>query len=427
MSYATRLSVNAKLTVFTLITLTTVFAIWATWLKTTDIFPLAETNVFSEYANNIKNGLVPYEDFVVEFPQASIIIYLLPGLVSNSLEGYFYAFAVITILLATGIIYFTLTCVQEQKSKILITLSFIALIIIYTDYFVKFDSFAIIFVLLALISFSKKKYGLAYGLATFAAMVKIYPALVVGMFALINLFNMDATERIKPLIKGLVGSAIVFIALILPYLLCGATLSDLFVWISFHGDRGYHIESTVGIIVEFFGDIGIGSYTIVERYNTYDVVSPVTDALVQYSMVITLICLAIVAVTIIYHLSKKGLGSTDNEILRNITIYSFLFILMFMMSNKVFSTVYILWLLPMYFWLGSTKSPKHLKAMCILTLVIFIISTIRPNDLPLLFHSLFVVRDVLFILLIANLITELLGNEKMQFIYNCGNIKLSEK
>lgn len=417
-----RLSVDTKLSLVTLLSLTTVFVIWSLWLRTADIFPFPETNVFSGYAENIKNGLVPYKDFVVEFPQGCIIIYLLPGLFSDSLESYFYVFAGLTILLATAIIYFTLGCINENKAKIFVTASFILLIIIYTDFFIKFDSFAVIFALLALIAFSKKKYALAYGLATFAAMVKIYPALIVGMFFLINLFDKNAERKIKPILTGMVSSAFVFAVLVLPYMVCGADLQDIFVWISFHGDRGYHLESTIGIIVEFLGDIGIGSYTIVEKYNTYDVSSPITDALVDYSMMITLGCLAIVIGVIAIHLLRKGLGTTDAEIFRNLVIYSFTLILMFMLSNKVFSTVYILWLIPMYFWLGTTKSIQRTKAMCIITVAIFAISTIRPNDLPLLFHSLFILRDALFVILEINLLSELLGSEKLGSIYKCGNL-----
>lgn len=57
------------------------------------------------------------------------------------------------------------------------------------------------------------------------------------------------------------------------------TIPEMFNWMTIHNGRGFQAESTVAIFVEFFGQLGLWDYTLVESYSTLDVQSFITDAL----------------------------------------------------------------------------------------------------------------------------------------------------
>ena len=111
--------------------------------------------------------------------------------------------------------------------------------------------------------------------------------------------------------------------------------------------RGFHVESTIGVLIQFFGNLGAWEYTIVSAASTFDVRNFITEALAPAWTYFVIAVMALTVALVIRHAystHKEGLT------LENLSLYMGVLVLTFILSNKVFSTQYMMWLLPLFFY-----------------------------------------------------------------------------
>ena len=114
-------------------------------------------------------------------------------------------------------------------------------------------------------------------------------------------------------------------------------------WFTEHNARGFQLESSIGIVVEFFGDLGLCAYSLVANMSTYDVDNSFLNLIVPYWTFVFGALIAVVYLVIGMRIRKDRAVSPDR-----LCIYATLIVLAFLLFYKVFSTQYILWLLPFF-------------------------------------------------------------------------------
>ena len=364
-------------------------------LFSSDYYPEVDVYVFYDYAINIHEGLIPYKDFVVEFPPLSLIMFYAPSIISTDFNIYFAVYSLLNIIAAILTFYIGLKILPDNsKVKLAYTVTFILIMVIYGQYMIaKHDMPVVALTAFGIYFFSRKKYVAGYGLVMMGALMKIYPAMLLPLFFFINLLNRKDDDRVKNAFSGVAISIAILAVSFLPFVIMGASLEQTLAWVSFHEDRGFQVESTIGIIVQFLSDIGIGEYTLIPNHYTEDVISPITDALSPGWLYVLCAAIIIVMGLGIANVIKRDFKD-DNDRTMVIFVSSLALILTFMLLNKVFSTQYLLWLLPLFIVIPAFNFKPKMTIMIILLLFIFILSNARFLD-PVMFHTLFVIRDIL--------------------------------
>lgn len=303
-------------------------------------------------ANKVLEGLIPYRDFDFAFPPVLLIFITIPALVTDSIFGYRAVLAIMAFFFVIGTYYISLRTVERWKGGDTWTLKLAVptalFILAYFPFLInKSEVFVIFFVAAGLYLYMSNRRALGYIVMIIAAFTKIYPALFIAVFLVSDLYTGSLRERLRSTGSGLAICLLTVAAVCVPLLLMHVSFSEIFQWIGMHNARGFQVESTVAVFVEFFGMLGAWSYTIVDASDTHDVVSAITDALAPSWYLAILALLILVMLCILYHAHQNR---QDFLSLKNLSLYTGTIVLMFVISNKVFSTQYMVWLLPLFFF-----------------------------------------------------------------------------
>ena len=306
---------------------------------------------FFNYSSRIVEGQLPYQDFAVEYPPLTLVFFTLPRLVAPSLGIYQYAFAV-EILLFDLLGLFLISALSRRLGLHLtgtLAIYTLALLAIGPILIYRYDLIPAIMVLLALYTFSQNKHKLSWAILAVGAMTKIYPAVIAPIFLIYQFCH----RRYRHIISG--AAAFVIVTAIIVIL--GLLLSPDGFWDSFRyqAQRGLHADSTyssflllghtLGLTQVRLGFVGLIPLSL-------DIVSPITDMLAKVSPLVILFSLA--AVYWFFYKSQSGravapktLSPITKPDATYIIHYSLLAILAFMVTNKVFSPQFIIWLYPL--------------------------------------------------------------------------------
>jgi uncharacterized membrane protein len=217
------------------------------------------------------------------------------------------------------------------KTLIFYTLAILSIGPIITS---RLDIIPAIATLGAVYYFIDGKHKTAFILLAAGTCIKIYPVILVPFFLIYLFLNRQRQNAIN----GIGCFAAACLIVIIPVLI----LSPDGLWHSliYHAERGLQIESTYASVIELIHAAGNLPITIVHNYGSSNLASPLADSMAKASFFIMA-----PALTAVYWLFYKHTGNrhSDNEM---IITYSLLAILVFILTNKVFSPQYLIWLLP---------------------------------------------------------------------------------
>jgi uncharacterized membrane protein len=299
-------------------------------------------------AVKILDGQIPYVDFPSEYPPLALLSYLLPGLLFRSLPAYYIAFAME--LLLFDLLAVALIAQISSRLKIPITQSLAVhtLLILAVGPIItaRYDIIPAVLVLSALSLFVNGKNKTAWAVLSLAFMTKLYPIIAVPFFALYHLRE----RQYNQMIKGVFIFIIVILILALPWLLLDAPGF----WNSFayHFERGLHSESTYGSILLVGKILGLVQVEGALNFGSWNLQSPLADELAGASFKIMAGLLTIVYFLYFYDLmrrarNKVGTISLQPEATAVLLQYTSAAIFIFLLSNKVFSPQYLIWLCPL--------------------------------------------------------------------------------
>jgi uncharacterized membrane protein len=316
-----------------------------------------DVSLFFDYASKIAGGSLPYQDFTVEYPPAALIFFVLPRLAASTLSAYQLAFAVEILIFDILCLFLLYKISQHLKIRPLTTLTIytvlllgIGPIIIY-----RYDLIPATMVLASLYFFSQQKYLPAWAILAAATMTKIYPAIIAPLF-LIYLITQHHYREIR---RGIGTFALTLVILILP----GLLIEPAGFWNSFNlqMQRGLHAETTYAALLLLGQTLGLNHVSIQVSGPTplsINAVSELANTLAKIAL--PLMVLALGLIYWIYYRRRRAALSAPTESqedLSNLIPFSFLAILVFMLTNNVFSPQYLIWLLP---FVCVIVRPRHI-------------------------------------------------------------------
>lgn len=369
---------------------------------------------FHNQAEMIKSGMVPYKDFVFEFPPFALLFFLIPSMFTSELDTYAQIFGIMVTLISIICLYYVLKISERMGvNKAVVTFIFVALMLLYyKELVVKFDTIPMALTIMSIYYFQRGNRYIAYGLAMVGALVKIYPIFLIVVFLILDLVDRRDSRRVR-LLRGLFSCILVGLISIAPLLVAGASFGDITSFLTFHTERGFQVESVAGVVIQALGLLGLTTFSLENIYGTYDVISPVSDAILPYWNILVAIVILLVLLAIARHAIREGsAGSSD----RNVVVYATVVFLAFILTNKVFSTQYMLWLFPLFALIASVPGRRQNWLMIAYLLIIELLAAIMMMDyLPGtgLFVEENLIRDAMMIALTVSLLLYIAGKGRI--------------
>jgi uncharacterized membrane protein len=330
-------------------------------------------------AERMATGLMAYRDFPVEYPPLGLVHIYLPRVLSGPApDSYQTLFSLLGILLAIGTAAAVFWLARRRwaaESPLNATLLFAGLALAGAPLVVwRFDILPAFLTALALVAYAARRpgwSGLALGFGTLA---KIYPAFLVPVFAAAHLFE----RRVRPAALICLGAGIAVIVVLAGTFLAAG--SGAFSFLAYQQDRGVEIESVKGAIALLSSVFGGPAAQVAFGFGAWQVKSAIIDTLALPE--------AVFEVVVIVALLAAGWISFARDVrtggvVRPGTLvrYSLATLLAVILTNKVLSPQYLVWLLPFAALLPGRQS-LLLLAIVALTTVLY----------PLTFQSLVTVQ-----------------------------------
>jgi hypothetical protein len=364
---------------------------------------------FYNYAEAMKSGSVPYEDFTFGFLPLAMIFITIPSMFTSDPGTYSLIFGTEAILFITLTLYCAIKLAERlgvnKLSVSLILMLFVMLC--FNNILTRLDIFVTAFIMLALYLFLSdgRRHTLGYAVMTVAALIMIYPAIFLLMMAIIDI-------RKKPhgpstLLKGASACGIIAIVSIMPLIIMSVPIGDILSHVWFHGDSGTQIGTAVAALAGDIAPLGATAEHISVGY-TSDTIGRICGILLPYW---TYVCLAVfISVLAIMWYRIKPISEVMDPA-RIVIVFSAILLLAFVLLDKVHSTQYVVWpymFLPFLMILGKNRMNR---VMAILTASLIVLSVVIPafSHYDNLFPVINLLRDVVFVCVFVNLLLFILG------------------
>jgi hypothetical protein len=299
--------------------------------------PFSGTALYYDYAGKTLSGLLPYRDFVLEYPPLALGIFTLPRLLGESFRWYYVFFqteVIIADLVILGALWFAARRSAMSPTRVLIAYT-IGVLAVGPITLHQFDIFSAAFTILAVIALAREKsvlaaFWLALGVAT-----KIYPILLAPLFVLVE-WKRGRINQIGFAIGAFIATGTLTV---LPWLLRAP--KSLLVMINYHKDRGIHLDSTWASVAFILRAMKLTWVNVQLQFQSWQIGGPATDALIPIS---SLVLLGVLALSYwwIYR-SMESKVTIDLVFLARASVFV---LLGAMAASKVFSPQYLFWPVP---------------------------------------------------------------------------------
>ncbi|HUR16583.1 MAG TPA: glycosyltransferase family 87 protein [Candidatus Limnocylindrales bacterium] len=301
---------------------------------------------FPEYAERIVTGGIPYRDYPFEYPPLALFPLAMPRLLAGA-NDYIPAFAVLSFVFAVATTIAVGLVARRgwsgagngttaETGLVFGGLALAALPLILF----RFDIFAAMFAALALLAVAFRRPGWVGAALGFGALVKIFPAFLLPVVFLYYVFNRERTAAVH-LVAGFVVSTAAVLAEVAIYAGPRQTLA----WLTYQDRRGVEIESIHGSLAMLGDVLGGPASTITFGFGSYEVTSALLDPLG--------VPLLLLGVTLVVGVIAGALASFRHDVRRlgrvqvsTLVTYLTATVLLIIVTNKVLSPQYMVWLFP---------------------------------------------------------------------------------
>jgi uncharacterized membrane protein len=216
----------------------------------------------------------------------------------------------------------------------------------------RYDLLPAVLVLAALHAFIAGRNKLAWAILALGVAAKGYPAIIAPLLALCCLRH----RGYRRLMEGVVAFAAVLLIVVLPCVLLSA--QGFWQFLSFHAQRGLHSESSYASVLLIGQILGLTQLEAGFSFGSWNLSSPLADTLARVSPYIAVGLL--LAVYSLYTKSlwraarpKEGMVSLSPEESRLVVNHSLLAVLAFLLTSKLFSPQFLVWLCPLLPLIGG--------------------------------------------------------------------------
>lgn len=323
------------------------------------------------------HGQMPYRDFPLEYPPFALFPFALPRVILLChrllFSTYLWAFLIESVVFSTilAVVLWKLARRHHFPLSPSTALAVYAALAISVSLMLpwRYDLFPALLTALALAAVLGKRpaiAGLCLGLAIAA---KLYPAVLLPVFALYYL----ADQRPKELLPLLVACGGAIVLCVLPFV----TLPpDVFLsFLKYHELRGLEIESLPAGIILLSHALGRTPAGVVYNYGALHLVAPGAAQTIRLlpALFLALYSLLLLRCRNEFQNARRAGGIPPELLVRFLMVA----LLTFIVTNKVFSPQYVLWLLPF--------APLLRPRQAAVVLLVFVLTTI---DYPLTFPHL---------------------------------------
>ena len=307
----------------------------------------SELELYYDYSLKIVQGKLPYRDFPVEYPPLALLPMLVPQwlnrITSYRFAGYEFFFYAQNILLvcAIGPLILKIAAIQQlPKTKQQILMAY-GLLTVANALFIlgRYDIFCAWLTVWATWLILTDRPFCSGAVLALGAATKLYPALLVPIFAIHCLTQKQPAIVIR-LVAGFTAAIFVLFLLLSPL-----GLDNLSYFFNYHRLRGLQLESLPSGLLILAHKFGWVTLNTTVNYGALHLESPAAKPILQGLPFV--FALGVMATLLSYcdrvrnHLSaNRSLSS------RQLAIYILAILSVFILTNKVFSPQYLIWLLP---------------------------------------------------------------------------------
>ena len=312
------------------------FVMMVSWVSSTYLWGDVD-----HYWNNINSlivdGKMPYSGFDFEYPPLTLIVFLIPRVLSPTLDVFHYVFAIFTFIFVLITAHYSykiadLYGIDRRYSFIIVFMMFI-----FSTIFIpcRYDIFPAAMTLIGIYYFLVKRYRLAFLIMAVATMIKLYPVLIIMGMSIPFLVKREWKEFV---ILALICAAVAALSE-LPFLL--DNYHTAFAYLSYHSDRGIQVESLAAsilfIIDYFFPDL----LYITFNFGSDNIVGPIPDAIASYMNYFMMAC---VMAFFLWTIFRTARAKVDHERLMAISCIAIeIIVMLFIICGKVYSAQYMIW------------------------------------------------------------------------------------
>lgn len=315
----------------------------------------ADVLVYLHKAEALARGEVPYRDFPFEYPPLALLAMAIPYFAwpwrPVSLESYRWLFTAWESLLLVGLVIVASRIAHQlarefaPDNRVLFTRSvglrvLVLVIAVAPSIAWRFDLLPAVLAALAILLALEGRAalaGLALGLGVLA---KVYPLVLVPALAAVWLAPVDRRQ-----VAGFGASlmATTSMGLLLAFLIAG---DRAWGFVTYQADRGLQIETVpAGLILLVRGWTG-GRVPVTFGSSSVQVAGTAANVYLAVQPWLSLICVALLAALtlVLYRREMRSKGAVQPS---TVVATAATFILVLLVTNRVFSVQYIVWLLPL--------------------------------------------------------------------------------
>jgi uncharacterized membrane protein len=339
-----------------------------------------DLNIYYRSSLYLLEGKLPYRDFNLEYPPFALLPFVLPRMVALGLAKNYYIYAFLFLL--ENILFSTINMLlllrvvsvyasQPQRIRVLVFYTLFTLIISPVLLW-RYDLFPTVLTVVALVAVLSNRptlAGISLGLGVAA---KLYPLMLLPVFT-VYFFTNKSYRAILNIWLGTLGT--VFLSF-LPFLI--TTKDKLFSFLDYHKERGLQIESLPAGLISLVHKWGLIELKTVAGYGSRNIVSPLDDIVLAVLPLLLIILYISMLVSCWYRFreerSKSELMKVDS-----LVAYTLLALLIFIITNKVFSPQYIVWIIPF----AALLKPRYaifMLGVCITTYIMASFGSFRELD-----------------------------------------------
>ncbi len=368
-----------------------------------------DLSLYYNDSRNLLQGLIPYRDFAIEYPPLALLPFTLPHLAALQqplrFSDYIQAFLIENVLFST-LIALALAWMTEQRAILRppgLTLALYALFVALSAPLLpwRYDLFPALLTILAFVSVLRGRPAWAGFWGGLGIAAKLYPLVLLPIFGLYYL----AGRQYRGLIRMILGSALAVLLTLLPFLFAFTAPAQLFSFLSYHSLRGLQIESLPAGAIVLAHTLGLTPAKLEFNYGALHLVSPWANAALAWLPWMFVVVLSVVAVSAWGRFREECAADSGRASAETLAAYIFAALLAFIVTNKVFSPQYIIWLLPFAPLLRPPQALVFL-AIVVMTIILFPFTYDRllaMQGLPVVVLNL---RNLLVIVLLGWLVIE---------------------
>lgn len=345
---------------------------------------------------------------VMEYPPLSLVFMAIPRFFAADPFGYNIAYVVEVFAFFAISLYFVDGIAEHYgRNRKKVCLVYSVLMMLLLEFLVdRYDIFPMVLTVIAFYCFIKEKYPWAFFLLAIGMMTKLYPAMMFPIFFLIFASKKDWNNAVK----GTAVFIITTLAVVIPLMIIKPDM--ILNFLSYHSDRPLQIESAAASILYFLSLTGLFSVHITSAedpgsFGSDNLVGEVPDAVA--GLMTPIMVILVISVCLLFFFKYKN--STDEKMKSRITIAAIAAtMLVFMIVGKVFSSQYLIWVIPFIVFLIMDEKDLFRNRFFILSAATMIMTQVNfVYSIGVLHGGANINTLAMFIMLVRNLMVIVLA------------------